>query len=138
MTAAMLSMNNARDNPRLPSDRLAERNAYLAGMEGFPTLRVTRSPIPYLCSGPSRFVFRLTGMSTRDHRHRLVTGALRVTDHPALAASALERTLLARFVEGKLTIGQVLDLLTRAEADNALKRAYSPGDRHGAGNGAEG
>ena len=57
----------------------------------------------------------------RSRRRELVGWAIRLTMNTALAPSWYERQLLAKFVQGGLTIDQVLAILANAESTQAHK-----------------
>jgi hypothetical protein len=56
----------------------------------------------------------------RIERRRLVAWALRMTQNTPIAASWHERKLLANFVQGSLTINQVIALLENVKAAQAI------------------
>jgi hypothetical protein len=61
-------------------------------------------------------------MSNAQHieRRRLVGWAMRMTQNTPIAASWHERKLLAKFVQGSLTIDQVIALLENVKAVQAI------------------
>ena len=68
-------------------------------------------PVDCLQAEPSASV-----LATAQGRQRLVMTALRLTENTALAPKDYERTLLEQFVDGKLTIDEVMLRLEESEA----------------------